>query len=95
MTLRDVIARLDQFEDDETIYAESAAPGARAEVAVEPDDGSAPSIADGLPYLLEVAVAREAVEVWRAWRPGREPSLGDMLEAVVYYAENDAWLPIE
>ena len=29
MTLRDVIARLDQFEDDETIFAQSATPTAR------------------------------------------------------------------
>jgi hypothetical protein len=26
MTLRDVITRLDRFEDDETIFAESATP---------------------------------------------------------------------
>jgi hypothetical protein len=30
MTLRDVIARLDHLADDETIYAESATPTARA-----------------------------------------------------------------
>ena len=95
MTLRDVIARLDQFEDDETIFAESATPTARAIVATEATDGSPPSTAVGLRYLLEVAVAREAVDVWRAWRPGETPSLDDKLAAIIYYAENDAWLPID
>jgi hypothetical protein len=93
VTLRDVIARIDEFGDDETIYAESPTPTARAAVATEPDDGSPP--AEGLEYLLEIAAAREAIEVWQAWRGGRQPTLEDKLEAVVYYAQNDAWLPVE
>ena len=93
VTLRGLIARLDEFGEDETIYADSATPTARAVVATEPDDGSAP--VPGLEYLLEIAAAREAIEVWQAWRPGREPTLEDKLEAVLYYAQNDAWLPAE
>ena len=95
MTLRDVVARLDEFEDDETIFAESATPTARAVVAVEAADGSSLSSAVGLRYLLEVPLAREAIEVWRAWRPGQTPSLEDKVEAVTFYAEHDAWLPVE
>ena len=93
MTLRELIARLDEFGGDETIYAESPTPTARAVVATEPDDGSPP--APGLEYVLEIAAAREAIEVWQAWRPGRKPTLEDKLEAVLYYARNDAWLPAE
>jgi hypothetical protein len=89
VTLRDVILRLDQFADDETIYAESATPTAEAVVTGGPEQ-AAP-----LPYLLEVALAREAVEVWAAWRPGQTPSLDDKVAAVIYYAQNDAWLPVE
>jgi len=37
VTLRDVVAGLDQFADDETIYAESASPAARAVIAAEPE----------------------------------------------------------
>jgi hypothetical protein len=92
MTLRDAFARLDDFEDDETIFAASATPAARAVVAAA--DGSPPSSAEGLRYLLEVSLAREAIEVWRAWRPGRTPSLEDKLAAVTHYAEHDAWLPV-
>jgi hypothetical protein len=95
MTLRDVIARLDEFGDDETIFAESAAPTARAVVAVEAANGSSPRSAVGLRYLLEVPLAREAIEVWRAWRPGQTPSLEDKLQAVTFCAEHDAWLPLE
>jgi hypothetical protein len=48
MTLRDVIAHLDEFEHDETIFAESATPTARAVVAAEAADGSPPSNGKGL-----------------------------------------------
>lgn len=92
VTLRDVIARLDNFSDDETIHAESTAAAARAVVATEPCDGSTPEA--GLRYLLEVDLAREALKVWCDWRPGRTPSLDDRLAAVTYYAEHDAWLPV-
>lgn len=94
MTLRDVIARLDEFASDETIYAASPTPSAEAMVAPEPEHG-APSSAVGLRYLLEVGIAREAIDVWKAWRPGQTPSLDDKLAAVIYYAQNDAWLPVE
>jgi hypothetical protein len=93
VTLREVVARLQEFPDDETIYAESAGPAARAVVAAEPRDGSVPPAAAGLTYLLEVDAAREAIDVWRAWRPGRAPTLDDQVAAVTYYAANDAWLP--
>jgi hypothetical protein len=89
VSLRDVIGRLDQFADDETIYAESAAPAAEAIAAAESEQ------AGPLPYLLEVALAREAVEVWEAWRPGQTPSLDDKVAAVICYVQNDAWLPVE
>ena len=95
MNFRDIIARLDEFPADETIYAESATPTARAEVAAEREDATAPTTTPGLSYLLEVAAAREAIDVWQAWRPGQMPTLDDKLAAVIYYAQNDAWLPIE
>ena len=95
MILREVIDRLDEFDDDETIYAASAGATARAVVAAEPEDGSVPPVAAGLTYLLEVTAAREAIEVWANWRQGQEPTLNDKLAAVTYYAQNDAWLPVE
>lgn len=64
-------------------------------VASEPDDGSVSPAAAGLNYFLEVALAREAVDVWGRWRPGRTPTLEDKVAAVTYYAQNDAWLPVE
>jgi hypothetical protein len=95
VTLREVIAQLADFASDETIYADSATPTARALVAVEPEDGSVPAVAAGLQYLLEFAAARGTIEVWQRWRPGETPTLDGNVAAVTYYAANDAWLPID
>ena len=88
MTLEEVIARLDEFSAEHMIYAEAPEPSARAVVA---EDGAG----GDLPYLLEVALAREAIDVWSQWRPGRSPTHADKVAAVTHYAVHDAWLPVE
>lgn len=54
-----------------------------------------PATAQGMRYLLEVWLAREVIAVWSNWRDGREPTSEEKLAAIVYYAENDAYLPLE
>ncbi len=88
MTLEEVIARLDEFAAEDVIYAEAPEASARAVVA---EDGAG----GDLPYLLEVALAREAIDVWRQWRPGTSPTPADKVAAVTHYAVHDAWLPVE
>jgi hypothetical protein len=91
MTLLDVIARLHEFDDELTIYAERDpewTQSSRAVVALEPEH-------DGLASVLQVAVAKEAVRTWSTWRKNRLPSLRERYEAVLYYALNDAFLPPE
>jgi hypothetical protein len=46
-------------------------------------------------YLLEVELARQAIVTWSGWRAGRVPGSDDKAEAVVYYAEHDAFMPVE
>lgn len=89
-----MIARLDAFRDDDTIYVEAPEPSARAVVTTEPDDGSVPPEADGLVYFLEVHLAKEAIDVWRRWRGDKTPEVDDKVAAVIYYAQNDDWLPV-
>jgi len=61
-TLRDVVKRLDQLDDEWVIYTDGVSPAARA--AVLTDDAQKESEAAGLRYFLEVALARDAVVVW-------------------------------
>lgn len=93
--LREQIAHLDSLGDDETIYAASASPTALAVVAREGENGETPPEAAGLQYLLEVAVAKEAVQVWSDWRNGAVPTLDDKVAAVIHYATHDRYLPID
>jgi hypothetical protein len=95
-TLRDLVERLEQVDDELTLYAQGgseATPESKAVAAREPEDGSLPADAHGMEYLLEVAEAQEVLEVWREWREGREPTPVERCEAIVYYARNDAYLP--
>ena len=95
-TVADLVARLDELADDLTIYAEggsSAGAGSRAVAVIGPEGGEFVLAEDPeLHYLLEVDLAREAVQVWSAWRDGREPTLEERCEAILHYARNDAYL---
>jgi hypothetical protein len=96
MTLSALIERLDGLDEDDTIYAvggPDADGNSPAVAAFEPEDGSLPAEAEGMAYVLEVAVAREVVDVWREWRDGREPALDERVAAILYYARNDAYMP--
>ena len=45
--------------------------------------------------FLEVDIAKEAVRVWSEWRGGITPTLEDKLAAVIHYALNDSFLPVD
>jgi hypothetical protein len=49
----------------------------------------------GLVYLLEVDLAKEAIEVWSEWRDGPIPTLADAVGSVIWYVEHDAYEPLE
>ena len=93
MTINDMIDRLDECDAGQTIYATDNSPTAMAVVDFEPDDGTLPASAMGMKYLLEVSLARDAIRVWSEWRNGRQPMLDEKTQAVLYYAEHDAFMP--
>jgi hypothetical protein len=92
-TLRDVVGALDELDEDAVIYTDGSSPAAQAVVLDE--SGAAAAKAKGLRYFLEVALARDAVDVWSAWRDGAAPTIDDKLMAISYYALNDAYLPLD
>jgi len=92
-TLRDVVNALDDLDDADVIYTDGTSPAARAAVVSAPD--AAEAKADRLRYFLEISLARDAVEVWSAWRKGAEPTVDDKLMAISYYASHDAYLPLD
>ena len=93
MKLTDVIQNLERFDDDQTIYATDTTPDADASVDYEADDGSQAPSANGMRYVLEVSLAKDAIRVWSEWRDGRQPSPDERMRAVIFYAENDTFMP--
>jgi hypothetical protein len=96
--LGDIIARLSEFDDDDTIYvrepwtAESDAMVATEPEVDEPDGVVLPPAAAeaGLSYFLEIYIARELVEDWIKYL-GADPGAKEMCEKVIFYATYDAY----
>jgi hypothetical protein len=97
MTLGEVFTRILEFDDELTIFAvggPTASPASMAIVCTEDEDGSTVCpVEDSCSYVIEVDIAKEAIEVWSDWRNGNEPTPSQAFEAVMYYAANDAYLP--
>jgi hypothetical protein len=98
--LADIIARLSEFDIDDTIYArEPWTEGSDAMVAREPEPdeeheyGGLPApeaTAAGLTYFLEIYLARDLVEQLIA-SSSDDLSASAIYGGVIHYAINDAW----
>jgi hypothetical protein len=96
MTLGELLDRIDDIPRNLTVYVpngEAVGPATRVALLSSAEVGHIPPA--GLAYLLEVDLIKEVLEVWSVWRGGRLPQLGDKIEAVVHYAEYDAYLPAD
>ena len=91
--LVDVVSALAYADPEATIYAVPPfAPESDATIFVAGDEALRPA---GFAYLLEVALARDVLEVWSAWRDGKQPALDEAVNAVIYYTQRDAYEPVD
>jgi hypothetical protein len=104
VTLFDLIQRLDELEDADrshplVIYAQNGADAGRASpalVAPRGEEGSPVCPLDpSLSEVVSVEQAREAIQVWSAWRGGVTPSPEERFRTVMFYAVNGAFVPLE
>lgn len=101
-TLSDAVRRLaefdrgDRYEVGPTIFAERPwGVDSPAVVACEETVNGALPREPQFAYVLEVAIAEDVLAVWSDWRSGRLPTTEEATAAVVYYAEHDAYEPVE
>ncbi|MFC5201794.1 hypothetical protein [Streptomyces kaempferi] len=88
-TLLDLLQSLDEQPAEAVIYA--AKPWtAASDAAVAAFDAPPPN----RPYLLEVVLAQDVLEVWSSWRDGARPNALEKCQAVIHYAEHDAYLDV-
>jgi len=90
MTLEDAIRDLDSLDNSLTICAARMPKWTRMSEAVLCPATQAHVCR--LPYCLEVSVAKDVLEAWSFMRDGRVPNLAEKCEAIIHYAENDAYL---
>jgi hypothetical protein len=102
LTLLQVISRLDDipagdgYSPGPIIYARR--PWTLSSEALVLGAGTRPdgvTTASGHDYLLEVNLALEVIDVWRAWRHGATPTPEEATLAVIHYGEHDAYEPPE
>jgi hypothetical protein len=91
--LADVVSALASADPAATIYAAPPfTPESDATIVVAGDEALRPA---GFAYLLEVELAHQVLEVWSAWRDGRQPAPDEAANAVIYYAQRDAYEPVD
>lgn len=92
MRLIDAIQQLESFDPEATIYGEKPwTEGSQVVVASEPEAGGLPdeALRRGFDYFLEVFVAQEFLEDWRAGLSA-EPTLQEQCRRLIQYAVYDA-----
>jgi hypothetical protein len=73
---------------DGSLYARRPWAATSEAVVGEPD-----TVPAGYAYLLEVDLVVEVLQTWSSWRGGQSPTPTEAAEAVIYYAEHDAYQP--
>ena len=92
VTLADVVERLIEFDNNDTIYAsEPWTERSEAIVAREPAGSGLPpeAAAAGMKYFLEVSIASQFVEDW-ILSLNYKPSSSSVCQRLIQYAINDA-----
>ena len=92
MTLQELISRLSAADDRLTVYASEPWSAHSDAVAVVNADGTTRPDQQGRAYLLETVLIRDVLEAWSSHHGGAVPSPQEACQAVIYYAENDAYL---
>jgi len=102
MHLGEAIASLHECSREAVLFAERVGGEFRPEseaVALElseselhrPIKDVAADRAPGKEYFLEVFVALDVLDDWRSNHPNQEPMLEQIVEAIIYYAQHDAY----
>jgi hypothetical protein len=92
MTLHDMISRIDELDEDDTIFLRPPwTEDSAAMVGFESDDGGLPVEVEehGLGYFVEVAIARDVLEDWEA-TCSTPPTVSERCARLIQYAVTDA-----
>jgi hypothetical protein len=91
--LERIISGIEEFDEELVMYAPAGIP-VSPETPVYLVDEELAEPPAGTEYVLEISLMKDVIKVWSAWRNGAVPSIPQACEAVLYYAERDAYLPV-
>lgn len=95
-TLGELVQEIASVPDDLIVYTIDGRSWVSADSVIELRRlEEAAARPNNLIYLLEVELVRDVIEAWSLWRDGRTPSVEEAVQAIAYYAENDAYLQSE
>jgi hypothetical protein len=97
MQLIELIGKLDELEDNLIIYiprGRSVRQDIEAITGPLEEYGQFGIPPEGYEYFLEVFTAKEVLQVWGDWRNGKNPDKYEKYQAILYYVEHDAYLPV-
>jgi len=94
-TLNIIVKDLALFDDDMVLYVKKEWEfNSQAKVYLFEDEEAVPTEIKGYKYFLEIAIIHDVIETWNTWTKNAKTSLPDIVGAVLYYAENDAYKSI-
>jgi len=104
MTILQIAARLDEYQEDGVIFAElvngvftgdsnAVVLTLSEEELVQNTSEVSNNRCPGLEYCLEIGIAKDARNVWSRWREGQGPIATEIAEAICHKANFDAWGP--
>ena len=88
-----IIGGIEEFDEELVVYAPVVIP-VSPETAVYLVNEELVEPPPGTEYVLEISLMKNVIKVWSAWRNGAVPSIPQACEAVLHYAEHDAYLPV-
>lgn len=90
MTLLEAVQQIEALDSEATIYARYPwLPSSEARLAVESSAEEEEAKAAGLRYFIEVFIAQEFLEDWRAGMK-KSPSTQQCYDRLIEYVANDA-----
>ena len=94
VTLEQLVRELGEFGDELVLFAPAGSP-VSSQTSIYLIDEEAEEPPAGTDYLLEVSTMKNVLKVWSAWRNGAEPTTEQACEAVLWYADHDAYQPVD
>lgn len=93
LTLREVVERVLSYEDGLVLYI-PASGKVSPDTAVIVDEYAGPRAAPpGMREMMSIEDVKTTLEAWSRYHPGKEATVDDGCAAVIYFHENDAYLP--